>query len=134
MKTKVGLWIDHREAVVVYISDEKTTAITVKSNVNKQLGRINGVRSVSPFEDQLVVADDSQENIFMNGLTNYYESVYSKIKNADSLIIFGPGEAKIEFKKFILKNNSESLIVALETADKMTENQIIAKVVQYFNK
>jgi stalled ribosome rescue protein Dom34 len=132
MKQKVGVWIDHRMAVIIYFSDNEVTSKILLSNVEKQLGRINGLRSLSPFEDQMVLADDSQENIYKNHMTKYYDNIYSNIKDADSILIFGPGEAKGELKKFLEKNDSGELIAGIETADRMTSRQIIAKVRRYF--
>jgi len=39
--------IDHRKAVLVFVSDAETKNRTIKSNVEKQPGRINGERSLS---------------------------------------------------------------------------------------
>ena len=47
-------------------------------------------------------------------------------------MIFGPGEAKGELKKRIKKNKLSGRIVGIETVDKMTHRQILARVRQYF--
>lgn len=132
MKKKAGLWIDHRKAVIVNIYDRKVEKMTLESTVEKQLGRVNGVRSLAPFENRMVVADNTQENIFKNSLGKYYNLVCSKIKEAESILIFGPGEAKIELKKFIEKNNPANMIIEILTTDKMTDHQITAKVLSHF--
>lgn len=135
MKTKIGLWIDHEKAVIVYVFENKTENMIIYSNINKHLGRINGEQSITPYESQKVIADDIQESIFKNKLLKYYEEVFLAIKNADSFWILGPGEAKGELKKVIEKNHTGKLKLELEieTADKMTDNEIIAKVSQYYN-
>jgi hypothetical protein len=69
---------------------------------------------------------------FMHRLNIYYDEVISCIRDADAVLIFGPGEAKGELRKRIEKNKPSGRIVGMETAGKMTERQIAAKVRQYF--
>ena len=133
MKQKAGLWIDHRKAVIVNIYDTKVEKLTLESTVEKQRGRINGVRSLTPFEDQMVLADDTQEKIFKDHIKKYYNLVCSKIKDSESLLIFGPGEAKIELKKFIDNNFRSKKEIQIAAADRMTEHQITARVLRHFN-
>jgi len=68
-------------------------------------------------------------------LSKYYEQVITTIQNADSIFIMGPGEAKLELEKKI-KNNKELLkkLLKVETADKMTRNQMVAYVKEFFAK
>lgn len=131
-KTKIGLWIDHRKAVMVFISGHEIEKKIIKSNVEKQLGRINGLRSVSPYEWQMVLADDTQERIFTSSIEKYYNKVYLGLKDAESVLIVGPGEAKGELKKYIEKKGSGNLVIGVESVDNMTDRQIIAKVKRYF--
>ena len=133
MKQKAGLWIDHRKAFIVNIYDTKVEKLTLESTVEKQRGRINGIRSLAPFEDQMVLADDTQEKIFKDHIKKYYNLVCSKIRNAESLLIFGPGEAKIELRKFIDNNFRPKKEIQIAAADRMTEHQITAMVLRHFN-
>jgi hypothetical protein len=56
------------------------------------------------------------------------------IRDAESILIFGHGEAKGELKKRLERNKLGGRIVGVETMDKMTNNQIAAKVRQYFQE
>jgi hypothetical protein len=133
MKQKAGMWIDHRKAVIVNIYDSKVEKLTLESTVEKQRGRINGVRSLEPFEDQMVMADDIQEKIFKDHIKKFYHLVCSKIRDAESLLIFGPGEAKIELRKFIENNFRSKKEIQIAAADRMTDPQITARVLRHFN-
>ena len=134
MKTSMGLWIDHRKAVIVEVSDQGEETRIIESNVEKQLGRIDGLRSTIPFEAQKVPADDSQEKKYTSQLNTYYDDVISAIRDTESLFIFGPGQAKTELKKRLEKDSLDGLITAVETVDVMTDPQIAAKVRDYFKK
>jgi hypothetical protein len=132
MKTTVGLWIDHRKAIIVAVTNKGEETKLIISKVEKQPGRFAGVRSTTPYESQQVRADDSRERKFTGHLNIYYDAVIACIRDAESILIFGPGEAKGELQKRIKKNNLGGRIVGIETVDKMTDRQIESKVRQYY--
>jgi hypothetical protein len=134
MKTTKGLWIDHRKAVIVAVSDKGEEVNEITSHVEKQLGRIEGVRSTTSYPAQLVPADDSQQRGLTGHLDKYYDEVISHLRDAELIAIFGPGEAKGELVKRIERNKLSARIVGVETVDKMTDRQIAAKVRMYLKK
>jgi hypothetical protein len=133
MKTTAGLWIDHRKAVIAIVSAEGEETMEIKSNVEKQPGRFAGVRSTTHYGQQSA-ADDSHEKEFTGHLNNYYDEVIAAIRDAESILLFGPGEAKGELRKRLEHAKLGGHIIAIETADKMTDRQIAAKVREYFHK
>jgi hypothetical protein len=56
MRTKVGLWIDHRKALIVAVTDKGEEIRLIISKVEKQPGRSVGLRSTTPYESRLVSA------------------------------------------------------------------------------
>ena len=134
MKKIAGVWIDHRKAVISQISDKGTRTEVIESNVDEQPGRTAGVRATGPFEPYKVPADDHRERAFMGHLHGYYDEVIEILRDAESILIFGPGEAKIELKDRLEKGKLGGRIVAVETADKMTDRQIAAKVRRHFER
>ena len=127
MKTVAGLWIDHRKAIIATISDNGEKITEIQSNVERQLGRIEGKRSTASFESQLVQEDDRQQRGFTKNLNGFYEKVISHIRDAEAVLIFGPGEAKGELKKIMEKDILHARVAVVESADKMTDRQIAAK-------
>jgi len=134
MKTTAGLWIDHRKAVIAIVSAEGEETMEIRSNVEKQPGRFAGVRSTGHYEAQQVQADDSRERNFTGELNDYYDEVIAAIRGAESILLFGPGEAKGELKKRLERDKLGGHIIAIETVDKMTDRQIAAKVREYFHE
>jgi hypothetical protein len=132
MKTTMGLWIDHRKAVIVSVSDKGEETSVIESKVEKQPGRFDGIRSTTPYEAQKVSADDSRNRKFADQLNIYYDEVISVLRDAESILLFGPGEAKGELKKRLEDGNLTHLVKAVETTDQMTDRQIAAKVREYF--
>jgi hypothetical protein len=132
MSTKVGLWIDHRQAIVVAITDREEKIEEIVSGVEKQLQRAGDRPLKGNFEAVQVPADDRRQRDFTKHLNIYYAAVIAGIREAESILIFGPGEAKGELKEQLEKNHLGGQIVDIETVDKMTNPQIAAKVRQYF--
>ncbi len=120
--------------MIAIVSAEGEETMEIRSNVEKQPGRFAGVRSTTPYEAQQVQADDSHEREFTGHLNQYYAEVIAAIRDAESILIFGPGEAKGELKKRLEHARLGGHIIAIETADKMTDRQIKAKVREYFHK
>src|SRR6266436_2889424 len=132
MNTLAGLWIDHREAVIVLLSEKGQETRRIKSDVEKQLRRSRGSSSRAPFEAQMVPAEDSREREYMGHLANYYDEVISCLRPAKAILLFGPGEAKGEIRKRIERDKLDLRIRRFETMDKMTERQIAQKVRRHF--
>jgi hypothetical protein len=133
MKTRVGLWIDHRKAVVVAMTDGgAATTLTITSKIERQSGRLDGKRSTASFESQQVPADQNRQRRFTGQLDIFYDAVIACVRNAETLLIFGPGEAKGEFRTRIMKAGIRGRIEEAETVDKMTDRQIAAKVMRHF--
>ena len=60
--------------------------------------------------------------------------VIARIREAEAVLIFGPGEAKRELEKRIAHEKAKVQIVGVETTDKLTDRQIATKVRNYFEK
>ena len=134
MRTKVGLWIDHRKAIIVAITDKGEEIALIISKVEKQLRRSGDSPLKGSYESRQVPADDSRQRSFTGHLNIYYDAVIASIRDAESILIFGPGEAKGELRKSLERNNLGGRVIAIETVDKMTDRQIAAKVRQYFQQ
>ena len=132
MRTKVGLWIDHRKVIIVSVTDKGEEIGLIISKVEKQLRRSGDSPLKGSYESQQVPASDSRQKAFTGHLNTYYDAVIACIRDAESILIFGPGEAKGELKKRLERSNLGGRIVGIETVDKMTDRQIAAKVRQHF--
>jgi hypothetical protein len=122
LKKQAGLWIDHRKAVVVLVTDEGEEIKKIKSDMEKHVRFTGGNAS----EDGST--EDVRDRQFGNHLNKFYDEVIAYIRDADSIQIFGPGEAKGELEKRIKHEGLKAHILAIETVDKMTDRQISAKV------
>jgi hypothetical protein len=132
MAMKAGVWIDHRQAIVVLLTDAGQEIKRVQSGLEKPVRSAGGSKSKNPYTPNDFVAEDRLERKLMNQLKKYYDEVLARIRDADAILILGPGEAKGELIDRIKRKKLPGCIVERETADKMTDRQIAAKVSRHF--
>jgi hypothetical protein len=125
MKREVGLWIDRRKAVIVTIAHDGDGIGSIQSNLEKHV-RFSGILAQDGWVGNM------QDRKFANCLTSYYDDVIACILDADSIQIFGPGEAKLQLEKRLRDEKLSGRIVGIETVEKMTGRQIEAKIWQHF--
>ena len=143
MKTCVGVWVDHRRAWIVTLKvpgdpyeERKTTTEEISSNVDRRVRLSGGSRTrKTPWGPQDISVDGRIEARQQQQLKEYYGRLIEKIKRADRLLIMGPGEAKHELEKEMMKNQTLSNKIAqIEPSDKMTPNEIAARVRSFFDR
>jgi len=130
---KVGIWIDHKKAVIVSVSADGVTAKTLESEVGPH-GRYSG-RAGYPTPDgpQVGKGEKKYEERHDQHLDRYYDEVISQLGQPEALLIFGPGEAKLQLKERLSRSKALSeRIVGIETTDKLTDPQIVAKVKEHY--
>jgi len=129
--SNAGVWIDHRNARIVALTgDDEVTVIL--SKVEKHLERGGDSPLEGSYEARQVPADDSRQRALTGGLNVYYDAVIAVLRNHAKVLVFGPGEAKGELQARLLKQNLGGRVAAVETADRMTDRQIVAKVRGFF--
>jgi hypothetical protein len=134
MKMQIGLWIDHRRAVIVRLADGRQAVEIIESNMEKHIRPTGGARSKLPYGPQDVMKENGRERKFMLHLVHWYDIVAGKLISADELFVFGPGPGKNEFCKQIEGTALSFKLVGMETVDRMTTRQIAAKVRGHFIK
>ena len=128
MKKVAGLWIDHRKAVIVVVSEQGEDVKEITSGMEKHV-RFSG----GPGTDD-GSAEDMRDRRFESHLNAYYDRVVAAVRGADTIQIFGPGEAKGELAKRLDREGLKDHVLAIETVDKMTDRQIAAKVRERFTR
>ncbi len=129
MKSAAGLWIDHRQASIIMLSAGGEEMEEVTSGIEPDVRYSGGSRSGRPGTSQ---EEDQQDRRRVNQLAGYYDQVIAVIREAEAILIFGPGEAKGELRQRLGRVALGGRIVGVQSADKMTDPQIAAKVRQHF--
>jgi hypothetical protein len=122
---KVGVWIDHKRAMIVSASAGHLTTRSLESDVEAHPhygGRLDGG------------GEKKYEERHEQHIDRYLDEVIRHLDEPDAVLILGPGEAKLQLKARLSrsKGGAERTIV-IEAADKLTDAQIVAKVMAHFH-
>jgi len=124
MSHDVGVWIDHKKAVIVSIAEGQVSSRTLESDVGAHR-HYSGSREGG--------GEKKYEEHHNQDLDRYYDDVIGQLGEPDALLLFGPGEAKLQLKERLGRSKGPSeRIVAVESTDKLTDPQIVAKVKEHY--
>ncbi|MGE5400827.1 MAG: hypothetical protein ACM3S2_10510 [Ignavibacteriales bacterium] len=117
---KTGIWIDRNRSVIVSLEGDEAVIRVINSDMEKNVRFTRGA-----FKE---TEEDIRNRRIRNQFHVYLENVAGKLRDTDYLLVMGPGNAKIELGKHLIKSRFRGHIISIETADKMTERQLAAKV------
>jgi hypothetical protein len=134
MEKNVGLWIDHEKAYLIELQNsEEVRRASLTSDVERRVKHIGGGRAVQPYGGFDAPAEIRASRRRANQIKAWCREVIEAVAGADRIFILGPGEAKKELLTEMDKHNGlGKKVVAMETADQMTENQVAARVREFF--
>ncbi|CAN5516414.1 hypothetical protein BH10BAC4_BH10BAC4_13510 [soil metagenome] len=119
---KIGIWMDHHQA---YLTE--FTADAMKSEIILSSSDTGGDRNFNKGERL-------EHNREQNELEKYYKKLSSQIIQYESVVLFGPTDAKTELLHLLRKNHLfDKIKITVENADKMTENQLHSFVRSHFS-
>lgn len=132
MTKNIGLWIDHKKAIIVVQNEQGVNIQKIESGMGRHVRYRGASTTKSPYSTQYQQGDDQLDNKLTEQLNKFYDEVIAHILAAEAVLIFGPGEAKSELEKRIAHEKVKVQIVGIETVDKMTDRQIATKVRNHF--
>ncbi|WP_418264589.1 hypothetical protein [Flavobacterium faecale] len=136
MKKQTGIWIDTKKAIIVTIDGQNESITEILSDIENPVHHNGEGNKGAFFGDQHVNSEKTFDERKKHQTNNYLKNVISKVAEADELYVFGPAETKNKLQQ---KINSEKTEIAtklklVETADSMTQNQVVAQVKKFFKK
>lgn len=127
----IGLWINHKQAFLIWLDRNKVEIIL--SNLEPHTHTSGSTRKGGRY-NQILDSELKHTNHYNNQLNKYYENAIKTIKNADSIFIMEPGEAKLELKNAIKRRKYMiQKMLKIEAAVEMTKNQMVARVKEFFS-
>ncbi|HEU4718348.1 MAG TPA: hypothetical protein VFU15_10965 [Bacteroidia bacterium] len=140
MKTKhlpertIALWFDHHIAHFVIPSHDQWMIESVESDYERKEREPGQKDDVADFGRNRISNNEyGKHNRLRNELKDYYKSIEDRLVKAENILLFGPGTAKDELFNLLMENKSfDGKRISVESADKMTENQLIAFADNYF--
>jgi stalled ribosome rescue protein Dom34 len=110
------VWLDNKHAKFFNFSKTESDSHNVKTNEHHS----------HHFTDGAGKEDEKR----------YFHHLSDSLKDFQEIILIGPGNGKDNFKKYLESHNKEFLkkVLATETVDHPTDNQIIAFAKKYFKE
>jgi hypothetical protein len=133
MKYKVGIWIDHKKAVIVFAGGDRVTTKTLESEIGPHARYSDHSAYPTPDGPRDGGGEKTYEERYDRHLDRYYDDVIRLLAHPEALLIFGPGEAKLQLKDRIGRSRGLcDRIVGIETTNTLTNPQIVAKVKEHY--
>ena len=133
-KKQTGVWIDSSQAIIITLFDGKENITEIKSGIENKVyhddeghkGTFSGSRH--GFNEQKF--NESSKN----QLNSFLNNVLSQVKESDELFIFGPAETKTKLQDIIYHQKLIDIhkLKSVQTASKMSPNQILANVKNFY--
>jgi len=129
---KIGIWLDLNQAKIVQLKNNNVEYSKIDSNIDHSKVK-GGSRSKDPWGPVITVSESKHLAKREQELKDYFENIIDVLKSSDEYFLMGPAETKIRLKKYIAPHqNLFDKMLDVQTADKMTNNQLIAKVKDFF--
>jgi hypothetical protein len=128
----VGIWIDHRRALIVSLTPNGESSTSITSKVEKHLERGGDSPMKGSYEARQVPSDRSRLRAFTGEINGYYDAVIVALPKHGEVLLFGPGEAKGELHARLSRMNLADRVASVQTEGQMTDRQIVAKVRAHF--
>lgn len=121
---KLGIWMDHSNANLMEFTKDPIETRVLSADFSHQ----DKVHTLNRSEAVMHNREQHQEG-------DYYKRLGEVIRNYDDVLLFGPTDAKTElFNQLQLDHRFETIKIAVQQADKMTDNQQHAFVKAYFSR
>lgn len=132
MKNKVGVWIDMSKAIIITLKGEEREVQVIEGIDNRE--RIPGEgKRFTRFGNQFSNQEKQKEGRRNQQVKDYLKQVLKILTHSESIVLFGPSNMKQELANLIMKNKEMvQKLHGVVTADNMTENQMVAWVVNYY--
>ena len=125
MKTtkQLGIWMDHANAHLIRITPDGIEDELTSSKVAQQ-------KDGSENHSEHLLHNKEQQD-----QKAFYNELGEVIRNYDSVILFGPTEAKAELLNHLRRDHLfEKIKIEVQSTGKMTENERASFVKDYFSK
>ncbi len=129
---RIGVWIDKNKVYLIKISSENPALIEqIDSDIIERMDETGE----APYTEQTPFSrQEKRQHHEHNSQLKFFQLIISHLKNEQYAFIFGPGTIKQELINAIEKEGPHfpCKVVGVEAADKLTNNQMIQKVIDFF--
>ena len=134
MGKNVGIWLDNEKAYIITLVNNNERVEKIESNVESRVRHNGEKKAYSRLGGMFINPQKKKTKRKKQQLKNYYNHILQKTRNANEIYIFGPADAKTNLKNtFQKEKNLKEKVKKVESSDKLTQNQMVAKVKKVFD-
>jgi len=134
-KKQAGVWIDGKKAIVVILNERTAQVSEITSHIEDSQHHEKQSDKGSFMGHHHISHEKTFEERKKNQLHAYLIHVIASLSGITDLYICGPGEIKIHLKKAVESDyNLRSSLREVNACEQMTENQLVAKVKDFFGQ
>ncbi|MCK4344946.1 MAG: hypothetical protein KAX05_06625 [Bacteroidales bacterium] len=133
MEKNIGIWLDNEKAYIITLVNNNERVEKIESNVESRV-RYNGEKKAySRLGGMFINPQKKKTKRKKHQLKDYFDNILQKTRDANEIYIFGPADAKNNLKKtFQKEKNLKEKVKKVESSDKLTQNQMVARVKKVF--
>jgi len=120
VNAKLGIWIDHKKAIIVSVARDHSAVTRLRSSLRPH-GHYHGAQN-GGGEKKFEARHDQ-------GVAHFIDAVARHVERGDEVLILGPGESKGALAQRIRRIKSLSgVATTAKAADKLSEAQLVAAI------
>ncbi|WP_158861594.1 hypothetical protein [Lunatibacter salilacus] len=137
--SQIGVWLDYGHAIVIgYAKGNAEILETILSpveRIKREEGEGNDSTKFTSNTEHASNNEHKKHNIAQNEINEYLKTLEQKLQPYKELLLFGPGKAKEQLRNKLQQSKSfDGKWFAVHTCDKMTQNQLLAYVRDFYKK
>jgi hypothetical protein len=133
---KIGVWLDHHKASFISYEPLNEHVQTIHSNLDPNQIRVDGEGADGSRWAWAMSNNEWHKNHkAMEEIDKFYDTLSKLLEEYDEILLFGPTDAKRELKnKLCADKHFDKKTIHVESSEKMSDNQMLAFVRNYFIK
>lgn len=133
-KKQTGVWIDSSEAIIITLFDGKENITEIKSGIENKVYHDDEGHKGTFSGNRHGFDEENFSERGKNQLNSFLNNVLSQVKESDELFIFGTAETKTKLQDIIYHQKLIDIhkLKSVQTASKMSPNQILANVKNFY--
>lgn len=133
-KRQTGLWMDSRHCYLVHLNGEEVLQKVINSNLDEGKPK-GGSRAKSPWGPMDTVSESKHLAKRKAQLKHYFTEIADELKGSKSLLALGAGGTRDHFCHYLSEDSDLTFSkIISQKSDKMTANQLVAKVKSTLNE
>ncbi|HZV70383.1 MAG TPA: hypothetical protein VFG10_12595 [Saprospiraceae bacterium] len=119
---QVGLWVDNKNTLVIGRPEEN------------EGGDFSVLHKIEAEHYHGEKGEHASMNAEPQYLLKYHKAISKVLLNQDEILVFGPGKAQEQLVNFLREDNHfNSKKITIESAQHMSDHQMVAKVRDFFS-